>query len=154
IECAIKLCRTEGLRTGGRSKNVIVSYEKAFHGRTLGSQQAGGIPALKDWIVNFDPGFVQIPFPDGFRTEHVSFEGFERALQENGAEPKHVAGVILETYQGGSAAFAPVEYMKSLRQWCDKNAALLVCDEVQAGFGRTGTMFGFEHYGIVPDLTT
>src|SRR5215475_844654 len=56
VECAIKLCRTYGLRTGGRSKHVIVSYEKAFHGRTLGSQQAGGIPGLKEWIVNMDPG--------------------------------------------------------------------------------------------------
>jgi len=154
VECAIKLCRTEGLRTSGRAKNVIVSYEKAFHGRTLGSQQAGGIPALKDWIVNFDPGFVQIPFPDGYRTEDTSFEGFERALASHGVDPKNVAGVILETYQGGSAAFAPVEYMQALREWCTRNGALLVCDEVQAGFGRTGTMFGFEHYGIVPDLTT
>jgi 4-aminobutyrate aminotransferase/(S)-3-amino-2-methylpropionate transaminase len=154
VECAIKLCRTEGLRTGGRAKNVIVSYEKAFHGRTLGSQQAGGIPALKDWIVNFDPGFVQIPFPDGFRTEDTSFAGFERALAEHGVEGKNVAGVILETYQGGSGAFAPPEYMQALRAWCDTHGALLVCDEVQAGFGRTGTMFGFEHYGIVPDLAT
>jgi 4-aminobutyrate aminotransferase/diaminobutyrate-pyruvate transaminase/4-aminobutyrate aminotransferase/(S)-3-amino-2-methylpropionate transaminase len=154
VECAIKLCRTQGLRTAGREKNVIVSYEKAFHGRTLGSQQAGGIPSLKDWIVNFDPGFVQIPFPDGFRTEDVSFAGFERALKEHGVEARQVAGVILETYQGGSGAFAPVEYMQALRAWCDANGALLVCDEVQAGFGRTGTMFGFEHYVIVPDLAT
>ena len=154
VECAIKLCRTEGIRTGGRNKNVIVSYEKAFHGRTLGSQQAGGIPSLKDWIVNFDPGFVQIPFPDGFRTEDTSFAGFERALAEHGVEARNVAGVILETYQGGSGAFAPAEYMQALREWCNKNGALLVCDEVQAGFGRTGTMFGFEHYGIVPDLAT
>lgn len=154
VECAIKLCRTRGIQTGGRQKNIIISYEKAFHGRTLGSQQAGGIPSLKDWIVNFDPGFVQIPFPDGFRTEDTSFGGFERALAEQGVDPKNVAGVILETYQGGSAAFAPVEYMKALRQWCTDNGALLVCDEVQAGFGRTGTMFGFEHYGIIPDLTT
>ena len=65
-----------------------------------------------------------------------------------------MAGVILETYQGGSGAFAPPEYMQALRQWCNANGALLVCDEVQAGFGRTGTMFGFEHYGIVPDLAT
>jgi 4-aminobutyrate aminotransferase/diaminobutyrate-pyruvate transaminase/4-aminobutyrate aminotransferase/(S)-3-amino-2-methylpropionate transaminase len=154
VECAIKLCRTLGLRTAGRNKNVIVSYEKSFHGRTLGSQQAGGIPGLKDWIVNFDPGFVQIPFPDGFRTEDTSFAGFERALHEHGVEAANVAGVILETYQGGSAAFAPVEYMRNLREWCTANGALLVCDEVQAGFGRTGTLFGFEHYGIVPDLTT
>jgi 4-aminobutyrate aminotransferase-like enzyme len=58
----------------------------------------------------------------------------------------------METYQGASAAFAPNEYMRALRQWCHQHKALLVLDEVQAGFGRTGTMWGFEHYGIVPDL--
>jgi 4-aminobutyrate aminotransferase/diaminobutyrate-pyruvate transaminase/4-aminobutyrate aminotransferase/(S)-3-amino-2-methylpropionate transaminase len=152
VECAIKLCRSYGTKVGGRSKHVIISYDKAFHGRTLGSQQAGGIPALKEWIVNLDPGFVQVPFPDGFRTADNSFGGFERALREHNVEPQNVAGVILETYQGGSAAFAPPVYMQQLRQWCSDHQALLVCDEVQAGFGRTGTLWGFEHYGIVPDL--
>jgi 4-aminobutyrate aminotransferase/diaminobutyrate-pyruvate transaminase/4-aminobutyrate aminotransferase/(S)-3-amino-2-methylpropionate transaminase len=152
VECAIKLCRSYGTKVGGRSKHVIISYDKAFHGRTLGSQQAGGIPALKEWIVNLDPGFVQVPFPDGFRTADNSFGGFERALREHNVEPQNVAGVILETYQGGSAAFAPPVYMQQLRQWCSDHQALLVCDEVQAAFGRTGTLWGFEHYGIVPDL--
>jgi 4-aminobutyrate aminotransferase/diaminobutyrate-pyruvate transaminase/4-aminobutyrate aminotransferase/(S)-3-amino-2-methylpropionate transaminase len=152
IECAIKLCRTWGGRQGGRSKHILVSYEKAFHGRTMGAQQAGGIPALKEWIVNLDPGFVQVPFPDGFWTEALSFEAFERQLFEAGVEPQNVAGVILETYQGGTAGFAPREYMQALRRWCTGHKVLLVCDEVQAGFGRTGTLWGFEHYGIVPDL--
>jgi 4-aminobutyrate aminotransferase-like enzyme len=152
VECAIKLCRTHGVRVGGRSKNVIVSFDKAFHGRTLGAQQAGGIPALKEWIVNFDPGFVQVPFPDGFRTEDTSFDYFLTCLAEQGIEPSNVAGVMLETYQGGSAAFAPPEYMKALREWSAGHKILLVCDEVQAGFGRTGKKFGFMHYGIVPDV--
>jgi 4-aminobutyrate aminotransferase/(S)-3-amino-2-methylpropionate transaminase len=152
VECAIKLCRTHGMQVGGRSKHVIVSFDKSFHGRTLGSQQAGGIPGLKEWIVNLDPGFAQIPFPDGFRTEDNSFAGFEQALREHNLQPKDVAGVILETYQGGSAAFAPLAYMETLRQWCTDHNVLLVCDEVQAGFGRTGKLWGFEHYGIVPDL--
>jgi 4-aminobutyrate aminotransferase / (S)-3-amino-2-methylpropionate transaminase / 5-aminovalerate transaminase len=154
VECAIKLCRSHGLKAGGRAKHVVVSYDKAFHGRTLGSQQAGGIPTLKEWIVNLDSGFVQIPFPDGFRTPDTSFDLFERSLRELHVEPQNVAGVILETYQGGSSAFAPPQYMQALRQWCTGHKALLVCDEVQAGFGRTGTMWGFEHYGIVPDLAT
>ena len=152
VECAIKLCRTHGVKSGGRSKNVIVSFDKSFHGRTLGAQQAGGIPALKEWIVNLDPGFIQVPFPDGYRTPDTSFGRFERSLRENGVEPQNVAGVILETYQGGSAAFAPPAYMRDLHSWCHGHKALLVCDEVQAGFGRTGTLWGFEHYGIVPDL--
>jgi 4-aminobutyrate aminotransferase/(S)-3-amino-2-methylpropionate transaminase len=152
VECAIKLARAWGVKQGGRSKHVIVSYDKAFHGRTLGAQQAGGIPALKEWIVNLDPGFVQVPFPDGFWTEETSFEGFERALFRQGVEPQNVAAVLLETYQGGTAAFAPAAYMQALRQWCSGHKALLICDEVQAGFGRTGTLWGFQHYGIVPDL--
>jgi 4-aminobutyrate aminotransferase-like enzyme len=152
VECAVKLCRTYGVKSGGHGKNVIVSYDKSFHGRTLGSQQVGGIPALKEWIGNLDPGFVQVPFPDGFRTADNSFEGFERALRESNVAARDVAGVILETYQGGSAAFAPAEYMQALRRWCTAHDALLVCDEVQAGFGRTGRLWGFEHYGVVPDL--
>jgi 4-aminobutyrate aminotransferase-like enzyme len=152
VECAIKLCRTWGLKQGGRHKHVIVSFQHAFHGRTLGAQQAGGIPSLKEWIVNSDPGFVQIPFPDGWRTRHVGFETFEHDIRSAGVEPANVAGVIMETYQGGSAAFAPAEYMKSLRQWCTGHRALLVLDEVQAAFGRCGKFFGWEHYGIVPDI--
>ncbi|HEY6390621.1 MAG TPA: aspartate aminotransferase family protein [Bryobacteraceae bacterium] len=148
VECAIKLGRAHG----GGSKNIIVSFTDAFHGRTLGAQQAGGIPALKDWIGNLDPGFVQVPFPDGFRTTDTSFDYFERCLAERNVDARNVAAVIIETYQGASSAFAPREYMQSLRDWCTKHKALLVLDEVQAGFGRTGTMWGFEHYGIVPDL--
>ncbi len=154
VECAIKLCRAHGVKVGGRAKNVIVSFDKAFHGRTLGSQQAGGIPALKEWIVNLDQGFVQVPFPDGFRTPDVSFDSFLKALSERGIAGPNVAGVVLETYQGGSASFAPREYMQQLRKWTSGQKTLLVCDEVQAGFGRTGTFWGFEHYGIVPDLIT
>lgn len=152
VECAIKLCRTYGASVGSSRKNFIVSFANAFHGRTLGSQQAGGIPALKEWIGHLDPGFVQLPFPDGFRQTDTSFEAFERGLREQDVGFDTVAGVILETYQGAEAAFAPVDFMKNLRKWCDRHKALLVCDEVQAGFGRTGTFWGFEHYGIVPDL--
>jgi 4-aminobutyrate aminotransferase-like enzyme len=154
VECAIKLCRTHGVKAGGRGKHVIVSFNDAFHGRTLGSQQAGGIPVLKEWIVNLDRGFVQVPFPDGFRTTDLSFDHFQRKLRESGAESANVAGVVLETYQGGSGAFAPPDFMQAMRQWCNSHKILLVCDEVQAGFGRTGKLWGFEHYGIVPDIAT
>jgi 4-aminobutyrate aminotransferase-like enzyme len=67
-------------------------------------------------------------------------------------DPDTICGVMLETYQGGGASFAPKEYIQALSRWCKKHGALLIFDEVQAGFGRTGKMFGFEHYGVVPDL--
>jgi 4-aminobutyrate aminotransferase/(S)-3-amino-2-methylpropionate transaminase len=152
VECSLKLMRTYGLQKGGREKITIISFEKAFHGRTLGAQMLGGIPKLKEWIVNLDPDIVQVPFPDGFRTTDTSFSLFEKKLAEQNVDPATVAGVILETYQGGGASFAPADYIKALRQWCDSHGALLTFDEVQAGFGRTGTLFGFEHYGVLPDL--
>lgn len=137
VECAIKLAR----KRGGPGRPVIVSFENGFHGRTLGAQLAGGIPALKDWTPRLDRDFVQVPFPDGPRS---------RFAPE--VEPRRVAAVLMETYQGGSAAFAPTAYVKALRRWCDRRGALLIFDEVQAGFGRTGRKFGFEHYGVTPDL--
>jgi 4-aminobutyrate aminotransferase/(S)-3-amino-2-methylpropionate transaminase len=151
-ECAVKLSRTHGQRVGGKKKIAIISFEGAFHGRTLGAQMIGGIPALKEWIVNLDPAMHQVPFPDGFRTEDIRFDLFVRTLEDKGVRPGQVAGVILETYQGGGASFAPTEYIQELTRWCREHNVLLMLDEIQAGFGRTGTLFGFEHYGVVPDL--
>ena len=71
--------------SAGDRKITIVTFQNAFHGRTLGAQMAGGIPALKEWIVNFDKDFVQVPFPDGFRGPDTSFEGFLKALEPRGS---------------------------------------------------------------------
>jgi 4-aminobutyrate aminotransferase-like enzyme len=144
--------RTYGRKTGTDDKSIIVSFENSFHGRTLGAQQMGGIKGGKEWIKNFDPEIVHVPFPDGFRCEDTSFELFEKSLAKLGVEPENVAGVISETYQGVGPNFMPKEYAKKLREWCHKHSALLCFDEVQAGFGRCGTMWGFELYDVVPDL--
>jgi 4-aminobutyrate aminotransferase-like enzyme len=152
IECALKLMRTHGLRIGGKRKIGIVSFEGDFHGRTLGAQMAGGIPGLKGWIVNLDPDMHQVPFPDGFRLKDTSFEGFLRALETKGVGPDRVAGIVMETFQGGSAGFAPKEYVQDMTHWCRQHDILLTFDEVQAGFGRSGKFFAFEHYDVVPDL--
>jgi 4-aminobutyrate aminotransferase/diaminobutyrate-pyruvate transaminase/4-aminobutyrate aminotransferase/(S)-3-amino-2-methylpropionate transaminase len=151
-ECAIKLARTWGRTLAGDRKITLVTFHNAFHGRTLGAQMAGGIPKLKQWIVNLDKNMVQVPFPDGFRCPDTRFELFLESLDALGVSPDSVAGVMTETYQGGNASFAPPEYIQRLRAWCDEHRALLIFDEVQAGFGRTGTYWGFEHYGVVPDL--
>ena len=113
---------------------------------------AGGIPALKDWIVNLDKDMIQVPFPDGFRCPDTSFALFLRSLEARNVSGDMVAGVMTETYQGGNASFAPPEYVAKLREWCNEHRALLIFDEVQAGFGRTGRYWGFEHYGVAPDL--
>jgi len=151
-ECALKLMRTHGQKVGGKKKIGIVSFEGGFHGRTLGSQMIGGSPALKEWIVNLDPAMWQAPFPDRYSKVGMGFDGFLASLKKQRVTPDKIAGVILETYQGATAEFAPRAYMKELAAWCRKHKIVLTCDEVQAGFGRTGKLFGFQHYGITPDL--
>lgn len=151
-ENAIKIARTYGQRTGGPEKIGIVTFTHAFHGRTLGAQQLGGIPGLKQWIGHLDPYFYQVDFPDGFRCPDTSFEYFLKTLKERRVAPNSIAAVMTETYQGGGASFAPKEYMQSLAQWCSENNVLLILDEIQAAFGRTGTFFGFEQYDVVPDI--
>ena len=151
-ECAIKLARTHGIAKGGNKKIGIVGADRAFHGRTLASQMTGGIPGQKDWIVNLDPAIVQVPWPDGYWTEDTSFDLFLTTLKERGMSSENIAGVMFETFQGVGPDFAPVEYIQSLREWCDANDVVLVFDEVQAGFGRTGKLWAFEHYGVTPDL--
>ncbi|MFW6059211.1 MAG: aspartate aminotransferase family protein [Phycisphaeraceae bacterium] len=151
-ECAIKLMRTHGQSVGGKRKIGIVGFVNGFHGRTMGAQMAGGVQAAKEWMVNLDPSMVQVPYPDGFRQQDTSFDVFLDSLKKQGFEPADIAGVIVETYQGGNAQLAPNQYMQKLRAWCDEHDILLTFDEVQAGFGRTGKMFCYEHYGVDADL--
>jgi 4-aminobutyrate aminotransferase-like enzyme len=150
-ECCIKIAKTRGSQISP-TKRVMVTFENGFHGRTMGAQLAGGSPALKSWIGCNCPDFVQVPFPDGFRQDDTRFDIFEKTLAEKGIDPANVAGVMSETYQGCNATLMPAEYAQALRQWCDTHQATLIFDEVQAGFGRTGKLFGFQHYGVVPDL--
>jgi 4-aminobutyrate aminotransferase/(S)-3-amino-2-methylpropionate transaminase len=151
VESVIKIARTWGLRRS-KKRRAIVSFSGGFHGRTLGSQLAGGIPALKSWIGADDPSFIQVPFPDGYYQEDASFAVFERTLAERAVQPEEVACVLSESYLGIGPDFFPARYAQELRRWCDRNGALLAFDEVQSGFGRTGKLFCFEHYGVVPDL--
>ena len=151
-ECIIKLAMTRGLALGGKKKSIFVTFDNAFHGRTMGSQLAGGGPALKNWLGDGDRRFVQVPFPDGFRQKDTDFSVFEAALAANRIDPDDVCGVMSETYQGCNACLMPPEYAQALRRWCDRHKAVLAFDEIQAGFGRTGKPFGFMHTGIVPDL--
>ena len=151
-ENAIKLARTYGVAKGGERKHVIVGFDDAFHGRTLAAQLAGGMAGGKKWIVKTDVGFVNTPFPNGFRNENLEFDQFLATLKEHGLTGEDVAGVISESFQGVGPFFFPDRYAKQLEAWCRDNDVVLIMDEIQAGFGRTGRMFTFEHYGIEPDI--
>ena len=152
IENAIKLAKTYALDKYGEKKRYIVGFQNAFHGRTLGAQLAGGIPALKRWIVDEGRTFVQVPFPDGYKNEDISFELFLKTLKKLKVKPREIAGVITESYQGVGPDFLPVEYAQGLQRFCREHDIVMMFDEVQSGFGRTGKMFCYEHYGIKPDM--
>jgi 4-aminobutyrate aminotransferase/(S)-3-amino-2-methylpropionate transaminase len=151
-ENCIKLARTYALERHGGEKNILVSFQNAFHGRTLGAQLAGGSEEQKKWIVGEGKTFVQVPFPDGYRNEDTSFDLFLSSLKEQGVAPRNIAGVMTESYQGGGPDFLPDQYARRLEAFCREHDIVMIFDEVQSGFGRTGKMFAYQHYGVKPDL--
>jgi 4-aminobutyrate aminotransferase-like enzyme len=151
-ENCIKLAKTYALQKHGPHKKYFVSFRNAFHGRTMGAQLAGGNERLKAWMVDHDRTFVQVPFPDGYKNKDTSFELFLRSLTEQGIKPEDIAGVMSESYQGVGPDFLPTDYAKRLEAFCREHDIVLIMDEVQSGFGRTGRMFCFQLYGIQPDL--
>ena len=151
-ENCIKLAKTYALEKYGPRKKYFVTFRNAFHGRTLGAQLAGGMDQQKKWIGSPDPAFIHVPFPDGYKNEDVSFELFLQSLKAQSVNPADIAGVMTESYQGVGPDFLPVDYAQKLEAFCRTHDIVLCFDEVQAGFGRTGKMFCFEHYGVKPDL--
>ena len=151
-ENCIKLARTYAVNKYGRTKKYFVSFNNSFHGRTLGSQLAGGMAKLKTWIVDEGQTFIQVPFPDGYKTEDTSFDLFLSSLKNQGIYPENIAGVMTESFQGVGPDFLPSEYAMKLQEFCHKYDIVMIYDEVQAGFGRSGKMFSFQHYGVTPDL--
>ena len=146
-EVAMKLARTHGAGINPK-KRYVVSYDGGFHGRTYGAQLAG---SPMEWV-DPNPYFIKMPFPGSIDTKDNRFEVFVNRLKEMNVAADEVAGVIAETFQGREAKLMPVEYAQALRAWCSEHKAAMIFDEVQAGFGRTGKLFAFQHYGIVPDL--
>jgi acetylornithine/N-succinyldiaminopimelate aminotransferase len=136
-EAAIKLAR----KFGGRGRHVVVSALGSFHGRTLAALAATGQPAKHEPFQ---------PMPEGFR--HVPFG--DPAALESSIDPS-VAAILIETVQGeGGVIPASVDYLRGIRRLCDERGLLMMVDEVQTGFARTGEWFGFRHAGVSPDVVT
>ena len=136
-ECAIKLAR----KWGGYGKHAVVSAYNSFHGRTLVTLAATGQPQKHEPFQ---------PMPEGFR--HVAWD--DVAALEQAIDPS-VAAVLLEPVQGeGGVNPATPEYFQAVRRICDERGLLFIVDEVQTGLGRTGKWFGFEHFGVQPDVVT
>ncbi|MBX9977175.1 MAG: aspartate aminotransferase family protein [Alphaproteobacteria bacterium] len=155
-ECLIKLIRMHG-KYIQKTKPGIVSFQGAYHGRTIGAAQIGGNAQSQEWIGYQDPNIHQVPFPYEWGLNGVSGKDvFHRHLDELGEKGVHperdISGFIFEAYIGWAASFIPKDYVQEAAKFCKENGVLLAFDEIQGGFGRTGKLFVYEHYDVEPDL--
>ena len=155
-EAALKLMRMNAQKHGKRRRGVIC-IEGNWHGRTLGAQMMSSNLAQREWIGYQDRDIHHIPFPyawvlDGRSPEAFLHEGLSRLAQSGIDLTQDIAGFMLETFQGWGAVFYPTEYVQAIERVCRQHGLLLTFDEMQAGFGRTGRAFGFQHYEVTPDL--
>jgi 4-aminobutyrate aminotransferase/(S)-3-amino-2-methylpropionate transaminase len=151
IENAIKFARSYTKRP------AVIAFEGAFHGRTLLSMtMTSKTHPYKAGLGPFAPEVYRVPFPHDYRGPSAAdaLAALERAFTTQVAA-EHVAAIAIEPVQGeGGFVVAPREFLQGVRRICDEHGIVLVVDEVQTGFGRTGTMFAIEQYGIEPDLMT
>lgn len=142
VEAAIKLARRYAHDRGGaNSRNRIVTAEGGFHGRTLGALAATGTPAYQVGFGPLPEGFASVPFGD--------LEAAAAEIDES------TCAVLIECIQGEAGVIEPpAGYLEGLQALCRERGALFVLDEVQTGIGRLGSAFGFQHYGLAPDVIT
>ncbi len=139
VECAIKTARRYHFANGNPQRNTLITFDTAFHGRTLGTISATSQPKMRDGFEPLLPGFA-----------YAQFNDLAGALALIGDS---TAGFLVEPIQGeGGIRQASPEFLQGLRQACDEHGLLLVLDEVQCGYGRTGKFFAHQLYGITPDI--
>ncbi len=151
VENAVKIARYATRR------QAVISFSGAFHGRSMLTMGlTGKVVPYKAGFGTFPAGLYHVPFPvahHGVSTRDC-LATIERLFKAD-VEPDQVAAIIIEPVQGeGGFYIAPQDLMQALRALCDHHGILLICDEVQTGFARTGKLFATEHYGIEPDLMT
>ncbi len=157
VECAVRVVREWGQKKN-MDKTDIISHTNSFHGGTMASKFLAGNNYPRQNLL----GFYHIPFPNCnicphynqslWNYDNCGEDCFNWSISDPNINEELIAGVIVETFRGPSATFMPKDYIKALREWTLAHDALLVFDEIQAGFGRTGKWFGFEHYNVEPDL--
>lgn len=157
-ECAMKLMRLYGSKIG-KKKPGIITIKGNWHGRTMGAQMASSNLSQKEWIGFQDPNIYHLPFPypwnDGIvNNGQCNFnKSIVELMSRHAISAKDdLCGFLLETFQGWGAIFYPSKFIQDLCIFAKENEMLVAFDEMQAGFGRTGKLFGYMHYNIEPDL--
>ena len=145
VEAAIKMA------INFTKRKKVLSFKKAYHGKTMGSSMACG--KGNEWVP-VQTYVDHLIFPNEWDIpRNMSGIDFFKINTIN-LDPLEYAAVIVEPYQGWSASFLPKDYAQELRNWCNNNGILLIIDEIQSGFGRTGKLFAYEHFEIIPDIIT
>ncbi|MBB5189694.1 4-aminobutyrate aminotransferase [Silvimonas terrae] len=151
VENAIKIARAATGRAG------VIAFNGGFHGRTMmGMALTGKVVPYKVGFGPFPSEIHHAPFPCELHgiTTKMALKALNDLFKAD-IDPKRVAAIILEPVQGeGGFYVAPAEFMSALRKICDEHGILLIADEIQTGFGRTGKLFAMEHYDVLPDLMT
>ena len=139
VECAIKTARAYHAHAGNDAKHELITFDNAFHGRTMGTISASNQEKMHKGFKPLLPGFRYVPFDD--------LDAVKAAIGP------HTAGFLIEPIQGeGGIRAASDSFLKALRQLADELDLMLVFDEVQCGVGRAGTLYAYEQYGIEPDI--
>jgi len=151
VENAIKVARSHTGRSG------IIAFNGSFHGRTnMCMGLTGKVAPYKVGFGPFPNEIYHLPYPNAYHniSEQSSLDALENLFKAD-IEPTRIAALIFEPIQGEGGFYAASPgWAKKIRQLCDKYGIVLICDEIQSGFARTGKMFAYEHLGITPDLTT
>lgn len=142
-DTAYKLARHYWVLKGKPNKQKIISRTKSYHGVSMGATSATGLKPFRDFTTSIAPDFHYV--------DHFSTKSLRSLIEQEG--PETVAAFIAEPVQGaGGVHIAPDEYFQEVREICDEYDILFITDEVITGFGRTGTYFGIDHYGVTPDM--
>ncbi|AKJ96782.1 MULTISPECIES: 4-aminobutyrate--2-oxoglutarate transaminase [Pseudomonas] len=151
VENAVKIARAHTQRS------AVIAFRGGFHGRTLlGTTLTGMSQPYKQNFGPFAPEVFHTPYPNAYRgvTSEMALQALDELLATQVA-PERVAAIIIEPVQGdGGFLAAPAEFLQALRALTEKHGIVLILDEIQTGFGRTGKWFGYQHAGIQPDLVT
>jgi len=140
-EAALKLARRFGNAAAGGPRSEVITMQASFHGRTFATLAATAQAKVQEGFAPLMPGFVYVPFND--------FDALRSAMSAR------TCAVMLEPIQGEGGVNVPdADYLKRVRELCDRVGALLIFDEVQVGMGRTGKLFAHEHFGVTPDIMT
>ena len=156
VEAALKLARYHTRRP------YIIGFYGGFHGRTYGAMAlTSSKAAQRQRFGPMAPGFFHISYPNPYRPPHGAADGTAACLEEldrlfhTTTPVEEVAAIVMEPMQGeGGYIVPPLEFVQQVRRLCDQHGILLVVDEVQTGAGRTGRMWGIEHFGVEPDIVT